>query len=49
MYYNFGRPHQALTKRHRRPTTPATAAGVADHVWSLTEIAGLLESNGGSN
>ena len=39
MYYNFGRPHQTLTKRSRRPTTPAMAAGVADHVWTLTEIA----------
>jgi hypothetical protein len=30
-------------------TTPAMAAGVTDHVWSLTEIAALLDSNGGSN
>jgi IS1 family transposase len=45
MYYNFARPHQTLTKRHGTPTTPAMAAGVADHVWTLTEIAGLLDSN----
>jgi len=45
MYYNFARPHQILTKRHGTPTTPAMAAGVADHVWTLTEIAGLLDSN----
>jgi hypothetical protein len=44
MYYNFGRPHQTLTKRYGRPTTPAMAAGVADHVWTLTEIAALLDS-----
>jgi hypothetical protein len=49
MYYNFGRPHMTLTKRYGRPTTPAMAAGVADHIWSLIEIAALLDSNGGSN
>jgi hypothetical protein len=50
MYYNFGRPHQTLTKRAGGvKTTPAMAAGVADHVWSLVEIAALLDSNGGSN
>jgi len=45
MYYNFARPHQTLTqaaKGHYR-TTPAMAAGVADHVWSLTEVAALLD------
>jgi IS1 family transposase len=45
MYYNFARPHQTLTKRYGTPTTPAMAAGVADHLWTLTEIAGLLDSN----
>jgi hypothetical protein len=25
-------------------TTPAMAAGVADHVWTLLEIAALLDS-----
>ncbi len=44
MFYNFARPHQTLTKaRNGYPTTPAMAAGVADHVWTLTEIAGLLD------
>ena len=43
MYYNFARPHQTLTKRAGGiRTTPAMAAGVADHVWSLTEIVALL-------
>lgn len=37
MYYNFARKHQTLK------TTPAVAAGVADHIWSLKEIAGLLD------
>jgi hypothetical protein len=35
MYYNFGRIHQSLR------VTPAMAAGVSDHVWSLEEIAVL--------
>jgi hypothetical protein len=25
------------------PRTPAMAAGVADHIWTLGEIAGLLD------
>jgi len=36
MYYNFARIHQTLR------VTPAMAAGVADHVWSIEEIVGLL-------
>lgn len=35
MYYNFGRIHKTLR------VTPAMQAGVADHVWSLEEIAAL--------
>jgi hypothetical protein len=43
MHYNFARPHKTLTKAaNGYPTTPAMAAGVADHVWTLAEIAGLL-------
>ena len=46
MYYNFGRPHMTLTKAADGiRTTPAMAAGVSDHVWTLTEIAALLDSN----
>ncbi len=37
MYYNFARVHQTLK------TTPAMAAGVADHVWTVEELAALLE------
>jgi len=37
MYYNFGRMHQTLR------VTPAMEAGIADHVWSVEEIVGLLE------
>lgn len=39
MYYNFARIHQTLR------VTPAMEAGIADHVWSLEEIVGLLDSN----
>jgi hypothetical protein len=35
-YYNFGRIDQILR------VTPAMAAGVSDHVWSMEEIAGLI-------
>ncbi len=46
MYYNFGRTHTALTITNDDGTTtkrtPAMAAGVADHIWTLEEIAGLL-------
>ena len=41
MHYNFARPHSALKERY--PRTPAMAAGVADHIWSLEEIAELLD------
>ena len=44
MHYNFARPHHTLTKRYGRKTTPAMAAGVAEHVWSVWEIASLLDS-----
>lgn len=40
-HYNFVRPHKTL--RNPYPRTPAMAAGIADHVWTLTEIAGLLD------
>jgi hypothetical protein len=36
MYYNFGRIHMSLR------VTPAMEAGIADHVWSLEEIVGLM-------
>ena len=39
MHYNFCRVHQTLK------TSPAVKAGVADHVWTITEIAQLLDSN----
>lgn len=39
MHYNFCRVHQTLK------TTPAQAAGVTDHQWTLLEVAALLDSN----
>lgn len=42
MHYNFCRPHQTLTKGAGFKTTPAMAAGVADHVWSVEELVGLV-------
>jgi len=47
MHYNFARVHTSLTITHEDGTktkrTPAMAAGVADHVWTLREIAALLD------
>jgi len=37
MHYNFCRIHQTLR------VTPAMEAGIADHVWSLQEIIGLIK------
>lgn len=37
-YYNFCRVHQALR------VTPAMEAGLADHVWTVEELVGLLEA-----
>jgi hypothetical protein len=39
MYYNFVRIHKTLRM------TPAMKAGVTDHLWSVEEIAGLLDSS----
>jgi hypothetical protein len=36
MHYNFCRIHQTLR------VTPAMEAGIADHVWNLEELVGLL-------
>lgn len=39
MHYNYARVHQTIK------TTPAMKAGIADHVWTVEEIVGLLDSN----
>jgi len=41
MHYNFGRIHKTLR------VTPAMESGVADHVWELEEIVGLLDLESG--
>ena len=38
MHYNFCRVHQTLR------VTPAMEAGIADHVWNLEEVIGLLDA-----
>lgn len=43
MHYNYCRPHQTLTKAANGiKTTPAMAAGITDHVWTVEEILGLM-------
>ena len=37
-HYNYVRIHQTLR------VTPAMAAGLSDHLWSLEEMVGLLEA-----
>jgi IS1 family transposase len=38
MHYNYCRVHASLNKQ-----TPAMAAGIADHVWTVSDLIGLLE------
>lgn len=43
-FYNYCRPHQTLTKAANGiKTTPAMAAGVADRVWTVEDMLGLLD------
>jgi hypothetical protein len=44
-HYNFCRPHQTLSGKGRGQVTPAMAAGVETHPWSVTQLCELLESN----
>ena len=37
VYYNFGRVHQTLR------VTPAMQAGLTEHVWTISELVGLLK------
>jgi IS1 family transposase len=43
MLYNFARPHNTLA--NPSPRTPAMAAGITDHTWTLNEIAALLAAS----
>lgn len=40
MHYNFVRPHKTLANPY--PRTPAMAAGISDHVWTIEEIVRLI-------
>jgi IS1 family transposase len=40
MAYNLARPHKTLSNPY--PRTPAMASGVSDRVWTMQEIAALL-------
>lgn len=44
MFYNFCRPHQTLTKAAKdTKTTPAMAAGITNHVWTVEHILDLMD------
>jgi hypothetical protein len=43
MHNDFARPQKTLTKKCRKPTTPAMAAGLAQHPWAVFQIAELLD------
>ncbi len=43
MYYNFARPHKTLANPY--PRTPAMAAGIGDHIWTIEEIVELADLN----
>jgi len=45
MHYNYCRVHTMLSKQYGVPTTPAMAAGLTDHVWSIHELLELLQGN----
>ena len=42
-FYNFIRPHESLSRclnRVFKPKTPAMAAGITNHLWSINELLG---------
>ena len=41
MYYNFARPHTTLANPY--PRTPAMAAGISKHIWTVDEIVQLIK------
>ncbi|CAN5282838.1 hypothetical protein BH24GEM2_BH24GEM2_08010 [soil metagenome] len=43
MFSNYCRPHMTLSKaRNGVHTTPAMAAGIADRVWTVEDLLGLM-------
>ena len=49
LYYDFCRAHATLSKakdgQKGRATTPAMAAGLTDHVWTLAELLDQLATH----
>lgn len=43
MYYNFVRVHKSLANPY--PRTPAMAAGIENHIWTIEDIVKLINSN----
>jgi IS1 family transposase len=41
MHYNFARPHKTLANPY--PRTPAMAARISDHIWTVEEIVKLVD------
>ena len=41
MHYNFARPHKTLANPY--PTTPAMAAGISNHIWTIEELVKLVK------
>lgn len=42
-HHNLCRPHETLSGMRKVKVTPATAAGVESHPWSITQLCELLE------
>jgi len=40
IHYNFSRQHKSLANPY--PRTPAMAAGLSDHIWTIAEIVSLI-------
>lgn len=43
MFYNFARSHKSLKNPYDR--TPAMAAGISNHIWTVQEIVSLLDTS----
>ena len=41
VHYNFCRPHKSLANPYHR--SPAMAAGIADRIWTIEDLLGLLD------
>jgi hypothetical protein len=44
VHYNFVRIHKTLTPNRSLGVTPAMAAGISNHIWTVEEIAKLVGS-----